>query len=202
MNYTSLETPPGCADALDLDTGVWVRIRHLLSSELMAAGVTPMASVVMPGEATSPPSSARQAEMAALSERITAESTVAASIVEPGVYDAYRAARDACTRADADAAKLQAIADAGGSADDLPDARARAADARAAMESTRAAAMDPVNRRPWKAIRVVCVPPETSGDPGLVYLGDLPGSVLNTVAVALNARREAAANALRSFLGG
>lgn len=202
MNYARPETPTGCADALDLDTGVWVRVRHLLPSELAAAGVTPMASVVVPGSESLPPSSARQAEFAALSERIAAESTVAASIVEPSVYDAYRSARDACTREDAGVAKLQAVADAGGEAVELPDARAKAAEARTAMESTRAAAMDPANRRPWKAIRVVCVPPETSDDPSVWYLGDIPGSVVNTVAVALNSRREAAANALRSFLGG
>lgn len=195
------DTPPGHTDALDLDAGVWWRIRHLLASDLIAEGITPLVEAVSVRDTTLPPSPEDAHRSALLSERLVAASVAAASPIPEALWSAWRGAREALDIRSATVAALQRRADNGEAvAAELAGARAQADAARTEMETARAAAVDPAARGPWKAVTVT-LDPGVQGE-GVVYYTDLPPTSPAVIGAALSTRREVTARRLRSFLGG
>lgn len=199
--YLTPDTPPGCTDAVDLDSGTWWRLRALLQSDLIAEGISPMVQAVSLRDSNLPPSPDDQHRNALLSERLLAASVAAASPIPAPLWSAWRTLRAELDAVNRSVAVLQAQADKGvdvGPA--LAEARARAEALRPELEAARAAAVDPAARGPWKALKVT-LDPGITGE-GVVLYHDLPGSALGVIAQAMNGRREATAERLRSFLGG
>ena len=199
--YLTPETPSGHSDALDLDAGVWWRIRHLLPSDLIAEGITPLVEAVSLRDSNLPPSPEDQHRNALLSERLVAASVAAASPIPETLWSAWRAARADLNDQSAVVAALQRRVDNGEPvAAELADARESANYARAAFEAARAAASDPSARGEWKAVTVTF--DATLTGEGVWLYSDLPPSSPSVIGAALSVRREVAARKLRSFLGG
>ena len=124
--YLTPDTPPGCTDAVDLDSGTWWRLRALLQSDLIAEGISPMVQAVSLRDSNLPPSPDDQHRNALLSERLLAASVAAASPIPAPLWSAWRTLRAELDAVNRSVAALQAQADKGvdvGPA--LAEARAR-----------------------------------------------------------------------------